>query len=120
MVIAPIETAPIEDGVEVEGGIAALIWIVAVDGMFLFLSDLSSTYHYLSLPSARFISQAITHLFNTTYDPTDDLTVSALLTYLNSAMPADKWEEFDTCEVVKTLGGMKDKALEGDVIRRVV
>jgi hypothetical protein len=38
-------------------------------------------------------------------------------------MPADKWEEFDTCEVVKALGGMKDKGwvvLEGDVIRKAV
>jgi hypothetical protein len=64
MVITPIETVPIEDGVEVEGGIAPLIWIVAVDGMFLFLSNLSSkqllTTTFLSLVPASYLMLSLT------------------------------------------------------------
>jgi hypothetical protein len=39
----------------------------------------------------------------------DDLPISSLLNYLNSAMPVDKHEDFDTAEVVKyvtALSGM--------------
>ena len=60
------------------------------------------------------------HLFTTTYDPSDDLTVSALLTYLNAAMPPDKFEDFDTSEVTKAVSGLHDRGrlvLEGDILR---
>lgn len=61
------------------------------------------------------------HLFSTTYDShQDDLSISALLAYLNTAMPPDKHEDFDTGEVVKAVVALRDKGkvrFEGDLIR---
>ncbi|RXW18298.1 hypothetical protein EST38_g7556 [Candolleomyces aberdarensis] len=57
----------------------------------------------------QFLASSIIHLFATTYESTDDLPISSLLTYLNAAMPVDKHEDFDTAEVVKyvvALSGM--------------
>ena len=70
----------------------------------------------------HFIASSIEHLFRTTYEITDDMTISTLLTYLNAAMPVDKYEDFDTSEVTKAVaffhaGGRL--TFEGDTIRRV-
>lgn len=65
---------------------------------------------------------SIEHLFRTTYENTDELTISSLLGYLNSAMPADKHEDFDTAEVAKAVAAMQEKGMvviEGDVVRLV-
>ncbi|KAJ2912160.1 hypothetical protein MD484_g8254, partial [Candolleomyces efflorescens] len=78
----------------------------------------------------QFIASSILHLFTTTYESTDDLPISSLLTYLNAAMPVDKHEDFDTAEVVKyvvALSGMPAASagfgerwrvvLQGDIVR---
>ena len=70
----------------------------------------------------NFISFSVDFLFNTTYEATDDMTISVLLTYLNAAMPLDKHEDFDTSEVTKAAVAMHEKgkiAFEGDVLRRL-
>jgi hypothetical protein len=49
------------------------------------------------------------------------MTVSALLTFLNAAMPQDKHEDFDTAELVKTVAEFHEQGhirFEGDVLRR--
>ncbi|KAJ7636212.1 hypothetical protein FB45DRAFT_828517 [Roridomyces roridus] len=77
-----------------------------------------------------FIHSSIAYLFRTTYEPAHDrLSISALLAYLNTAMPADKHEDFDTGEVVRgaaalaASGARRDGrmrfALEGDMLRVV-
>ena len=66
------------------------------------------------------MSRSVQYLFKTTYDPTDELTIAALVTYLNAAMPPDKHEDFDTAEVTKTMTALHDRGafvFEGDVIR---
>jgi hypothetical protein len=73
-------------------------------------------------PAVRmdFIFSSIAYLFMTTYDSTDDMTISSLLTYLNSAIPADKHEDFDTAEVVKAAAALQDRGdiiFEGDMLR---
>jgi hypothetical protein len=50
------------------------------------------------------------------------MSVSALLTYLNAAMPTDKHEDFDTGEVARAAGALAARekeryALEGDMLR---
>ena len=50
------------------------------------------------------------------------MTVSALLTFLNAAMPPDKHEDFDTTELVKVVAALHERGqvlFEGDSIRRV-
>ncbi|KAH7922070.1 hypothetical protein BV22DRAFT_1037875 [Leucogyrophana mollusca] len=67
-----------------------------------------------------FIFSSISYLFMTTYETTDDMTISALLTYLNAAMPVDKHEDFDTAEVVKAAAALQDRGdiiFEGDMLR---
>ena len=69
---------------------------------------------------ATFIHNSIEHLYATTYEPSDELTLATLLVYLNSAAPPDKHEDFDTAEVldaVKSLKGSGILNLEGDVLR---
>ncbi|KAJ8501858.1 hypothetical protein ONZ45_g11999 [Pleurotus djamor] len=81
------------------------------------LADLDST-----AGRRAFIFFSIEHLFSTTYENVDDMTISALLTYLNAAMPPDKHEDFDTSEVIKAVVAFKDKGrvvFEGDVLRLV-
>ncbi|KAF5357496.1 hypothetical protein D9758_012516 [Tetrapyrgos nigripes] len=78
----------------------------------------------LDSPRGRrhFVYSSIAYLFTTTYEVTDDLSISTLLTYLNSAMPPDKYEDFDTSEVVRAVVSLKDKGkilFEGDLIKRV-
>lgn len=68
----------------------------------------------------NFIFSSIAYLFVATYDSTDDMTISSLLTYLNAAMPPDKHEDFDTAEVVKAVAALSDKGdiiFEGDTLR---
>ena len=76
----------------------------------------------LDSPAGRraFISSSLSYLFTTTYESSDDMTVSALLTYLNAAMPLDKHEDFDTTEVVKAVTALQDRGkvvLQGDNIK---
>ncbi|KAJ7149962.1 hypothetical protein C8R46DRAFT_1008875 [Mycena filopes] len=74
-------------------------------------------------PSSRaFVFASVEYLFRTTYEASDDMSVSALLTYLNAAMPTDKHEDFDTGEVVRAASALAARekgrfALEGDMIR---
>jgi len=75
----------------------------------------------LDSPSGRaeFVFSSIVHLFSTTYESSDDMTVSALLTYLNAAMPPDKYEDFDTAEVVRAVAALQGRGeiiFEGDFI----
>lgn len=69
---------------------------------------------------SKFVSASVVHLFSTTYDQSDDLTISSLLTYLNAAIPLDKFEDFDTTEVVRAATQMRERgdvSFEGDVLR---
>lgn len=62
------------------------------------------------------------YLFTTTYESSDDLSISALLTYLNAAVPLDKHEDFDTSEVIKAVAALQEKGrirFEGDMLRLV-
>lgn len=50
------------------------------------------------------------------------MSISALLTYLNVAMPQDKHEDFDTSEVIKAAAALQEKGrviFEGDMLRPV-
>ncbi|THH30509.1 hypothetical protein EUX98_g3678 [Antrodiella citrinella] len=76
----------------------------------------------LESPAGRldFVSKSIRHLFKTTYERSDDLTIATLVTYLNAAIPLDKHEDFDTTEVTKAASAISDRGdfvLEGDVLR---
>ncbi|KAF8194518.1 hypothetical protein BJ912DRAFT_1021349 [Pholiota molesta] len=78
----------------------------------------------LDSPAGRkhFIQTSLTHLFSTTYEPADELSVSALLTYLNAAMPPDKHEDFDTAEVARAVAALAERGkvvFEGDIVRVV-
>ncbi|KAJ7053552.1 hypothetical protein C8F01DRAFT_1375120 [Mycena amicta] len=70
-----------------------------------------------------FVWSSIGYLFRTTYESgVDELRISTLLTYVNAALPTDKYEDFDTQEVVRAAGALCAApdaafALEGDVIR---
>ncbi|KZV65071.1 hypothetical protein PENSPDRAFT_614552 [Peniophora sp. CONT] len=71
---------------------------------------------------AAFIHSSIGHLYSTTYEASDELTLATLLVYLNSAVPPDKFEDFDTVEVldaVKSLVGRGVLELQGDVLRLI-
>ncbi len=79
------------------------------------LADLDSPAGRLS-----FISASVSYLVATTYEASDDMSISALLTYLNAAMPQDNHEDFDTTEVVKGVTALQDRGrvvLEGDILR---
>ncbi|KAG6335796.1 hypothetical protein ID866_3292 [Astraeus odoratus] len=68
----------------------------------------------------NFIYSSIAYLFMTTYEPTDEMTISSLLAYLNAAMPPDKHEDFDTAEVAKAVAVLQDRGdiiFEGDMLR---
>ncbi|KAJ7734448.1 hypothetical protein B0H16DRAFT_1380722 [Mycena metata] len=82
-------------------------------------------YYFILLASANcrtFIFASVDYLFRNTYESSDDMSVSALLTYLNAAMPTDKHEDFDTGEVVRGVSALAAReqgryALEGDMLR---
>lgn len=64
-----------------------------------------------------FISASVEHLFKTTYDRGDELSVGALVNYLNAAMPADKHDDFDVQEVTRAAASLAKTGvlvLEGD------
>lgn len=68
----------------------------------------------------NFILSTILHLYSTTYESSDELTISLLLSYLNSALPPDKYEEFDTPEVVKAALALQERGkivFRGDSLR---
>ena len=68
----------------------------------------------------NFVFASITYLFATTYESSDDMTISSLLTYLNAAMPPDKHEDFDTSEVIRAAAALQGKGeivFVGDMIR---
>lgn len=70
--------------------------------------------------SVRFVARSLRHLFATTYERSDELTLAALVSYLNAAMPPDKHEDFDTAEVSRAalaLHAAGAVALAGDVLR---
>ncbi|KAF9522361.1 hypothetical protein CPB83DRAFT_899717 [Crepidotus variabilis] len=70
----------------------------------------------------QFIFASVEYLFSTTYESTDDMSISALLAYLNAAMPQDKHEDFDTTEVIRAVVSMKEKGkiiFEGDILRLI-
>jgi hypothetical protein len=70
--------------------------------------------------SANFIHKSVGYLFRTTYSAGDEITIASLVTYLNSALPPDKYEDFDTVEVTRaamTLSKSGSYAFEGDVLR---
>lgn len=76
----------------------------------------------LDTPHGRldFTYRSVRYLFKTTYERTDELTIAALVTYLNAAMPPDKHEDFDTAEVTKAAMTLHERgycAFEGDVLR---
>ena len=71
--------------------------------------------------SRTFVFASVGYLFRTTYEASDDMSVSALLTYPNAAMLMDKHEDFDTGEVVRATSALATRekesyAPEGDVI----
>jgi hypothetical protein len=68
----------------------------------------------------RFIFASIGHLFATTFESTDDLSISTLVAYLNIAIPQDKYEDFGTSEVTKVAAVLQDDGhlvFEGDMLR---
>ncbi|OCH96286.1 hypothetical protein OBBRIDRAFT_787362 [Obba rivulosa] len=70
-----------------------------------------------------FVFRSARHLFKSTYEGTDELTIAALVTFLNAAMPPDKHEDFDTAEVTKAamaLHEMGEFILQGDVLRTAI
>jgi len=70
--------------------------------------------------SATFIHKSVGYLFQTTYSAGDEITIASLVTYLNSALPPDKYEDFDTVEVTRaaiTLSKTGPYVFEGDVLR---
>jgi len=79
------------------------------------LADLDSP-----LGRLEFAFRSVRYLFKSTYEGGDDLTIAALVTYLNAAMPPDKHEDFDTAEVTKAATALHEKGhfvFEGDVLR---
>ncbi|KAG9308066.1 hypothetical protein JVU11DRAFT_12633 [Chiua virens] len=99
-------TASVDSGTSPNRLTRRLIWS---------LSDLDSAHGRMN-----FIFSSIAYLFTATYESTDDMTVSSLLTYLNAAMPPDKHEDFDTAEVAKAVAALSDKGdiiFEGDTLR---
>jgi len=69
---------------------------------------------------ANFIHKSIGYLFQTTYLAADEMTIASLVTYLNSALPPDKYEYFDTIEVARvamTLSKTGPYVFDGNVPR---
>lgn len=69
-----------------------------------------------------FVAHSVRYLFRTTYERSDEMTLGALVTYLNAAMPMDKHEDFDTPEVASAARSLHDRGLvvlEGELIRPV-
>ncbi|KAJ7575628.1 hypothetical protein C8J56DRAFT_410026 [Mycena floridula] len=70
----------------------------------------------------RFIAYSIIHLFSTTFESRDNLSISALVMYLNGAMPEDKHKEFEMEEVCHALSFFEKRGrvtLDGENVRLV-
>lgn len=70
----------------------------------------------------QFILASIGHLFATTFESTDDLSISTLVGYLNVAIPQDKYEDFGTSEVIKAAAALQEDGhlvFEGDMLRLI-
>jgi len=68
----------------------------------------------------QFIFASVKHLFLTTFESTDDLSISTLVGYLNVAIPQDKHEDFGTSEVIKAVAALQHEGrlvFEGDMLR---
>jgi hypothetical protein len=68
----------------------------------------------------QFVFGSVEYLFATTYESTDEMSISALLAYVNAAMPQDKHEDFDTSEVARAVAAMTEAGrvvFEGDILR---
>jgi hypothetical protein len=77
-------------------------------GRCVIISVATAPYSRLTLfCSIHFIFASIVHLFTTTYAHSDDMTISALLSYANAAMPSDKHKDFDTAEVIKAAASLQ-------------
>ncbi|KAF7314574.1 hypothetical protein MKEN_00930800 [Mycena kentingensis (nom. inval.)] len=107
---------PIYASASVNGGSASTILRRTVPTN---LADLDS-------PTGRrnFVWAAVDYLYRTTHEASDDLSISALLTYVNAAMPTDKHEDFDMVECVRAATQLcasreRPYKLEGDMIRVV-
>ena len=68
-----------------------------------------------------FICSWITHLFQTSFEDDDYLTVPTVLTSLNASLPPGKYVDFDEEEVATAIGAGQRKGfvLEGDIIRKL-
>lgn len=68
--------------------------------------------------------QSVEYLFRTTYSPEDDMSIASLVSYLNSALPPDKYEEFDTMEVTRVAASISLRngrfTLQGDLLRMFI
>ena len=56
---------------------------------------------------------------STTYSACDEMAITSLVIYLNSALPPDKYENFDTIEVARaatTLSKTDLYVVEGDIL----
>ncbi|KAI5120185.1 hypothetical protein M0805_002653 [Coniferiporia weirii] len=76
----------------------------------------------LDTPNGRltFISTSVRYLFRTTYERADELSIGALVNYLNAAMPTDKHEDFDVQEVTRVVSSLAksgELVQEGDRVR---
>ncbi|KAJ7842118.1 hypothetical protein B0H14DRAFT_3692840 [Mycena olivaceomarginata] len=68
----------------------------------------------------NFIISSVKYLFGTTYEDNDDLPISTLVVYLNSAVPSNKHEDFDLKEVTDAAETLdKEFAVVFGVIKRV-
>jgi len=90
-------------------------------GRCVIISVATAPYSRLTLfCSIHFIFASIVYLFTTTYEPSDDTTISALLSYANTAMPPDKHKDFDTAKIIKAATSLQYRGeitCEGDVLR---
>ncbi|KAJ7052083.1 hypothetical protein C8F01DRAFT_633879 [Mycena amicta] len=90
---------------------------------FPFLLHFSFPGPVLTFPRHVFVWASIGYLFRTTHESgVDELSISALLMYVNAALPTDKYEDFDTQEVVQAAGMLcgapgSGFVLVGDAIR---
>lgn len=137
----PVARAPLRSGVGPRGSSSSTIdgsegpWAdrMDVDRPSARMADLHTSkgryVFLLAVPMAgltyrrcrlEYTFRAVSHLFNSTYEPSDELTIASLVTYLNAAMPPDKHEDFDTGEVTKAAMALQSRGqfvLEGDVLR---
>lgn len=98
------------------------IWTRTVEGPFRpYFSTLILSSHMQHNRQA-FIWSSICHLYSTTYETTDELSISALNNYLAAAVPQDKFEDFDVAEIVRTLASLRERGeivLVEDIIKLV-